>query len=72
MEYDLEESANSLRLSKTHFQELEQANLNLKNDYDELCEQKRNADRELTRMESTISELQMDFTETHQQLKKEV
>ena len=48
------------------------ANETLKNDYDQLMEQKRNAEKEITRLETTLSEIQMNFTSSHQQLKKEV
>jgi len=47
-------------------------NENLKNDYEQLMEQKRNAEKEITRLETTLSEIQMNFTSSHQQLKKEV
>ena len=72
LEYDLEESANQFQMSKSQNQDLQTANTNLKKDIDMLMEQKRNSEREITRLESNVSELQMDFTTAHQQLKKEV
>jgi chromosome segregation ATPase len=72
MEYELEDVANQLEMSKSHLQDLQNSNANLKSDYDTLLEAKRNTDREITRLETTVSELQMDFTSNHQQLKKEV
>lgn len=72
LEYENEETMNQLQLIKLQNQELMNTNINLKQDFDHLIEQKRNLEKELTRMESVISELQMNFTSTHQQLKKEV
>ena len=71
-EYDLEETSNQAQLIKSQNQELLNANENLKNDYEQLLEQKRNAEKEITRLETTLSEIQMNFTSSHQQLKKEV
>lgn len=72
LEYEIEETSNQLQLVRLQNQELTSSNSNLKQDFDQLIEQKRNAEKELTRMESVVSELQMNFTSTHQQLKKEV
>lgn len=72
MEYEVEESKNECQMIKSQCQELMHANNSLKADYDQLIEQKRNCDKEITRLESTISELQMNLTSTHQQFKKEV
>jgi chromosome segregation ATPase len=72
IEFDLEDTSNQLQVTKSQLQDLQTSNASLKNDYDVLLEQKRNTDREITRLESTVSELQMDFTANHQQLKKEV
>lgn len=72
LEYELEEVSNQSQLIKSQNQELLNANENLKNDYDQLMEQKRNAEKEITRLETTLSEIQMNFTSSHQQLKKEV
>lgn len=72
LEYELEEVGNQLQLIKTQNQELLNTNSNFKNDYEQLFEQKRNCEKEITHLESTISELQMNFTSNHQQLKKEV
>ncbi len=72
LEYENEETANQLQLTKLQNNELLTSNNNLKQDFELLIDQKRNAEKELTRMESVISELQMNFTSTHQQLKKEV
>ncbi len=72
LEYEIEETSNQLQLVRLQSQELTSSNSNLKQDFDQLIEQKRNAEKELTRMESVVSELQMNFTSTHQQLKKEV
>lgn len=72
LEYELEEVGNQLQLIKTQNQELLNTNSNFKNDYEQLLEQKRNCEKEITHLESTISELQMNFTSNHQQLKKEV
>ena len=72
LEYELEEITNQLQLVKLQNQELLNANDNLKNDYDQLLEQKRNAEKEITRLETTLSEIQMNFTSSHQHLKKEV
>ena len=72
LEYENEETSNQLQLIKLQNNELMTSNNNLKQDFEVLIDQKRNAEKELTRMESVISELQMNFTSTHQQLKKEV
>jgi chromosome segregation ATPase len=72
LEYDLEESMNQSKLIKLQNQELLNVNENLKVDYDELIEQKRNCEKEITRLEGNISEIQMNFTSVHQQLKKEI
>ena len=45
---------------------------NLKNDIDQLIEHKRNGEKEITHLEQSISELQLNLTNTHQQHKKEV
>ena len=72
MEYEFEETLNHSQILKQQNQELINANNSAKSDYDNLVEQKRNSDKEITRLESAISELQMSFTSTHQQLKMEV
>lgn len=72
MEYEIEESKNDLQMLKTQHQELLQANNSLKEDYEQLLDLKQNCEKEITRLESTISELQMNFTSSHQQLKKEI
>lgn len=72
IEYDLEETSNQLQITKHQNQELINVNNNLKSDFDQLLEQKRSCEKEITQLESNISELQMNFTSSHQQLKKEV
>ena len=72
LEYEIEETTNQAQMIKLQNQELLNANGNFKNDYDILLEQKRNAEKEITRLESVASELQMNFTSSIQQLKKEV
>lgn len=72
LEYELEEASNQLQLTKCQNQELQNEVNNLKGDLNVMIEQKRNSDREITRLESTVSELQMDFTSSHQQLRKEI
>ena len=72
LEYELEEITNQLQLVKFQNQELLNSQDHLKTDFDQLMEQKRNAEKEITRLETTLSEIQMNFTSSHQQLKKEV
>jgi chromosome segregation ATPase len=72
LEYELEEVSNQSQLLKSQNQELLNTTESLKNDYEQLMEQKRNAEKEITRLETTLSEIQMNFTSSHQQLKKEV
>ena len=71
-EYDLEEATNQLESIKSKNNELVVATNTLRDDYDQLMEQKRNAEKEMTRLEEVISELQMNLTSSHQHLKKEV
>lgn len=72
MEYHLEESLNQSQILKNQNQELIKANASAKNDYDDLFQQKRNADKEITRLEAHCSELQMNFTSQQQKLKLEI
>ena len=71
-EYDLEEATNQIESMKSKNNGLVVATNTLKDDYDQLVEQKRNAEKEITRLEEVISELQMNLTSSHQHLKKEV
>ncbi len=72
LEYELEETLNHSQMIKQQNQEILNSNKNAKLDYDHLLEQKRIADKEITRLESTVSEIQMTFTSSHQQLRNEV
>ena len=72
LEYEIEELKNELQMAKNQFHELNNVNNSLKIDYDELLEQKRNKDKDNQNLENTITELQMNFTQNTQQLKKEI
>lgn len=72
LEYELEESANQCHLLKSQNSEVVSAISSAKADYEQLLEMKRNCDRENTRLESCLSELQMTFTSSQQQLKNEI
>ena len=72
LEYELEEALNHSQIIKQQNQELLHANSGAKLDYERLADQKRQAEKEITRLESAISELQMSFTSSHQQLRNEV
>ena len=72
LEYELEDTANLTQINKNQIHDLQTVNAGLKADVDCLVEQKKNADREITRLEANVTELQMDFAATHQALKKEL
>lgn len=72
LEYELEESQNQCHLLKSQNSEVMSAISSAKADYEQLLEMKRNCGRENARLESCLSELQMTFTSTQQQLKNEI
>jgi len=72
LEYDLEETINQLQLLKNQNSELLKANASARADYDSLLEAKRSVDKENMRLESSISEIQLNFTSSCQQLKAEI
>ncbi|CAF0853486.1 unnamed protein product [Brachionus calyciflorus] len=71
-EYEVEETKNELQMAKNQFQELLLSHNSLKLDYEQILEQKKNKDKENANLENTITEIQMNFTQTSQQLKKEI
>jgi len=72
LEYDLEENMNQLQLLKNQQVELLKANASAKTDYESLLDLKRNTDKENMRLDANISEIQMNFTSSCQQLKAEI
>lgn len=72
MEFELEEAQNQIHLLRLENQDLNNTYSNLKADFEYLSEQKANCEREITRLEGSISDLQMELTSAHQQFKKDV
>lgn len=71
MEFELDEAQNQAHLLKLENQELQKARATFKADYDSLAEQKSECEREITRLEGCISDLQLNLTTSHQQFNKE-
>jgi chromosome segregation ATPase len=72
LEFELDEVQNQAHLVRLQNQDLLNAQTSLKCEYENLVEQKRNCEKEITHLEGSISDLQMTLTTTHQQFKKEV
>lgn len=72
IEYQLEETMNQLQMLKSQNYELNNLNNTYKIENERLIEQKRSLEKEITRLEQVISELQLNLTNSQQQQKKEV
>lgn len=63
---------NQLQMLKSQNYELNNLNNTYKIENERLIEQKRSLEKEITRLEQVISELQLNLTNSQQQQKKEV
>lgn len=71
MEFELEEAQNQIHLLRLENQDLSNTHSNLKTEYECLSDQKASCEKEITRLEGSISDLQMELTSAHQQFKNE-